>query len=338
MNNLPMHVLIPMMKSFGDLINNNTVNDPAFQQLLRSNNKYDVVIVEIFMTEALLALGHHFDAPVIGVSTFGASKMTSDLVAAPEIPSYVPNVFTGYSDRMSFSQRLMNWIQNTLEDIYCILVTHPSQQKYLDLFPKKNVPSITELKRNVSLVLLNNHVTFGFPRPYPPNMIEVGGLHIDRSPQKLPENLQRFLDNAKEGAVFLSMGSNLKFSDMPEDKRNGVFKAFKSFSNMRLLIKSDVNLTIPSHKASDVIIDNWYPQQAILAHRNLKLFITHGGLLSTMESVYFSKPMVGIPVFGDQHMNMRMASFKGYGEGIPYEELSEDSFQKTLEKVLLTPR
>lgn len=35
------------------------------------------------------------------------------------------------------------------------------------------------------------------------------------------------------------------------------------------------------------------------------------GLLSTMESIHFGKPFIGVPVFFDQHFNMRVAESKG---------------------------
>lgn len=338
MNNLPMYKLIPLMFDIGVLFTNSTLNDQAFQHLLQQNEKFDVIVVELFFTDALLALGHHYDAPVVGISTFGTSKMTSGMVAAPEIASYIPNVFTGFSDRMAFSERLVNWIRNSLEDISNPFLFLPRQESLLQYFPKKNIPSITQLQRNVSLILVNNHVTFGFPRPYPPNMIEVGGLHIDRTTQPLPEKLKRFLDGAKEGVIYFSMGSNIKFSQMQDEKRNEILNSFKSFPRKRLIFKSDVNFTIPSHSSNDVIVENWFPQQAILAHPNVHLFITHGGLLSTMESVYFGKPVVGVPVLGDQHLNMNFASSKGYGEAVPYENLNANLFNAALDKVLLNPR
>lgn len=40
-------------------------------------------------------------------------------------------------------------------------------------------------------------------------------------------------------------------------------------------------------------------------HKNIRAFITHGGLLGTQEAVYFGIPMIGIPLFGDQHVNIQ---------------------------------
>lgn len=40
----------------------------------------------------------------------------------------------------------------------------------------------------------------------------------------------------------------------------------------------------------------------ITGHENTKLFITHGGLLSTQEAIYNAVPMLGIPVLVDQFL------------------------------------
>ena len=58
---------------------------------------------------------------------------------------------------------------------------------FREAFPEGEYPPLDELKRNVSLVLLNEHFTQSVPRPYVPNMIEVGGLQIKDKPSPLPE-------------------------------------------------------------------------------------------------------------------------------------------------------
>jgi hypothetical protein len=47
-------------------------------------------------------------------------------------------------------------------------------------------PPLTELLRKTSLLLVNNHFTLNYPKPLMPNIIEVGGMHIEQ-PKKLPE-------------------------------------------------------------------------------------------------------------------------------------------------------
>ena len=41
-------------------------------------------------------------------------------------------------------------------------------------------------------------------------------------------------------------------------------------------------------------------EQAVLAHNNTRLFITHCGMHGVLESIHYAVPLVGMPVFIDQ--------------------------------------
>lgn len=59
--------------------------------------------------------------------------------------------------------------------------------------------------------------------------------------------------------------------------------SFKNLSQRVLWKFEDKSLTdIPSN----VMIRDWMPQNDILAHPNVILFISHGGMLGAMESLY----------------------------------------------------
>ena len=68
------------------------------------------------------------------------------------------------------------------------------------------------------------------------------------------------------------------------------------------------------------------------------MFITHGGLLSLIESVYHAVPILAIPVFGDQIWNAKEAAANGLGRCIPYGELDESKFGEALNDVLNNQR
>jgi glucuronosyltransferase len=71
-----------------------------------------------------------------------------------------------------------------------------------------------------------------------------------------------------------------------------------------------------------------------LAHPNVRLFITHGGLLSTQEAIHRGVPLVGIPIYGDQRVNVaRIASF-GIGIQLDYENITTCSVMWALNEVL----
>lgn len=72
----------------------------------------------------------------------------------------------------------------------------------------------------------------------------------------------------------------------------------------------------------------------LLAHPNVKAFITHGGLLSTMESIYHAVPILGIPIFADQTTNIALAESYGYGKKVSFLEISENKLYLTLRQLL----
>lgn len=47
------------------------------------------------------------------------------------------------------------------------------------------------------------------------------------------------------------------------------------------------------HTPSNIFISNWVPQEDLLRHPNIKLFITHCGLGGTEEAILNGIPMLG---------------------------------------------
>lgn len=70
------------------------------------------------------------------------------------------------------------------------------------------------------------------------------------------------------------------------------------------------------------------------AHPNVKLFITHGGLLSHTEAVHFGVPLLAIPIFGDQFQNAKTLENKGNGLKLEFSNITETSFQWALTEAL----
>lgn len=59
--------------------------------------------------------------------------------------------------------------------------------------------------------------------------------------------------------------------------------------------------TLPMKAPKNVLIRPWMPQNDLLGHPKIVLFITHSGGLSTIEASWYGVPLVAIPFMGDQH-------------------------------------
>lgn len=96
--------------------------------------------------------------------------------------------------------------------------------------------------------------------------------------------------------VYFSLGGNLKPSKMSDEKKRAIHDALAKLKQ-KVIWKWDEELKVDKNK---FMVRKWLPQDDILAHKNVRLFVTHGGLLSSTEAILRQKPIVGIPIFGDQ--------------------------------------
>jgi UDP:flavonoid glycosyltransferase YjiC (YdhE family) len=128
------------------------------------------------------------------------------------------------------------------------------------------------------------------------------------------QDLEDFISAGSDmGFIYVSMGSSVKAANMPEHLRQLLIHTFARLP-YRVLWKYESNV-IQNDLPPNVKISRWLPQQDILGHKKLKVFITHGGLLSMYETVYHAAPAIVMPVFCDHDSNSEKAATDGYGGG-----------------------
>ena len=328
----PVELLLTLY-DMGAMSSNATLAHPSVQEIMYSGEMFDAVVVEIFNNDAISGLAQHFNCPLIGVTTFGAVKWANEMTGNQSPFSYVPHPFLSFTDKMSFKERIYNTLMSVIENVGFEYIYIPEQTKIYNSFFPKATKSFKDVLRNPAVVLINNHVSSSSPRPYLPNMIEIGGIHVDAI-KDLPTDLKDYLDLAKDGLIYFSMGSIVRATDWPVAKREAFIKSFGKLKQ-KVLWKYE-NETLPG-KTSNIKISSWLPQRDILAHPNVKVFITHGGLLGTTEALVEGVPVLGIPIFGDQKMNMAKAVARGYGLQINYDDISEESVTEKLKELLNNP-
>lgn len=87
-------------------------------------------------------------------------------------------------------------------------------------------------------------------------------------------------------------------------------------------------------KPDNVLISKWLPQDDVLSHPNLKLFISHCGLGSVAEAKFHGVPVIGMPLGIDQISNADSIVSEGWAEKVDFANLNEIELTNALNKVL----
>ncbi|KAI8437495.1 hypothetical protein MSG28_011810, partial [Choristoneura fumiferana] len=143
----------------------------------------------------------------------------------------------------------------------------------------QSLPNYDDILYNASLVLANDFRGNGLMPSTPQNFHFIGG-----------------------------MGSLWQSKDLPKSIINGLLKVFGELKQTVIWKFEEVLPNLPKN----VHILKWAPQTSILAHPKCLFFITHGGHLSSIESVHFGVPTIGVPIFFDQFININKAVNNGY--------------------------
>lgn len=131
--------------------------------------------------------------------------------------------------------------------------------------------------------------------------------------------MQKFLDDAKDGFVYISFGGSRRLADMDDKMRRDIVHVINS-TPYYVLWQSDIeHFDLPESKHLQVA---WVPQQSVLNHANIRLFITHGGLCSLYEAMYFKVPIIGIPFTGEQYYYLNHAVNNGWALRLEYKNIS----------------
>ena len=95
---------------------------------------------------------------------------------------------------------------------------------------------------------------------------------------------------------------------------------------------------IPSFLASNVKVMDWLPQNDLLGHKDIKAFVSHVGHNSLYETAYHGVPVVGFPLFAEQHSNARKAEHFGFGSAVDHKTTDAQQLYKVIEFVISEPR
>ncbi|XP_076655539.1 UDP-glucosyltransferase 2-like [Halictus rubicundus] len=239
-----------------------TLKNPRVKEFLAAGEKFDLVITESFNTRCFFALFHRQDVPFIEMSTHQLMPWVyADLGFSSEA-SYKPSMFSRLPMPMNFGQRMWNVFADVFATVVAKTVYHWRDQSVIEKYYGSDVPNLKEMSSNASLMLVNTHFSLHGPQPYPPNVVEVGGLHISPKINPLPQDIKKFLDEAHEGVLYFNFGSMVKTSTIPEDKLTVLLNVLASLPR-KVIWKWETD-DLPM-KPNNVLVKKWLPQFDILS-------------------------------------------------------------------------
>ncbi|XP_017152200.1 UDP-glucuronosyltransferase 1-7C-like [Drosophila miranda] len=306
-----------------------------------TDNHFDLVILGYFMNSLQLSVAHKLKVPQI-VALSNPPSLLSSVLGNPTEISYVPsmNLIVERGQPMTFVQRVQNIFATMGSWIFMRVIEHNNDKIYKDLYgDDPSMPRYEDLYKNISLILFSSHgISEGPIRPNVPAVIEVGGIQVKDQPDPLPENIEDFLNSASsdDGAILLSLGSNVKAEHINPDSVQKMFNVISKLKQ-KVIWKWD-NLENTPGKSDNILYAKWLPQDDILAHPKIKLFITHAGKGGVTEAQYHGKPMLALPVFGDQPGNAVAMVTQGFGLSLSLLTLEEQSFRDTILEILENPK
>jgi MGT family glycosyltransferase len=129
----------------------------------------------------------------------------------------------------------------------------------------------------------------------------------------------------KSPVIYISMGSMIK---------NRIFlkKCIKAFGNKDLSVIMSCGGMQPEkigHLPSNIYAYPFVPQLDVLQHADL--FITHGGMNSVNEAMFFGVPMLVRPIMNDQPINAIMVENIGIGKQLSLIRSSKQIYMKAMD-------
>ena len=252
---------------------------------------------------------YHFSLPVTPV------YLTQETITDPKDPG-----------KFSFKRRLLSFIYYIiLREVFVGMLSRDLWQQYAK--PTSRYTDILNAWKAHNLVLISHDFALEYPRPMGPH-VNVLGAVLPEPPKSLPEDLDSYM-NKHEKVILVSFGSS-NMGHTPELLQ----LIAQGLSKVSASILWKLNEGPSLNLSENIKLVSWIPQNDLLGHISTKVFVTHCGLNSILESAYHGVPVVGIPLFGDQHRQAALVQVKQIGVTLDKTTMKPEDLVNAIHEVL----
>lgn len=302
--------------------------DKNFMRSLQ-DAKYDVVLTDPGIGGGAM-LARWLKVPLV-YNVRWTIQGEAHLLLAPSPLSYVPFTATELTDKMTFSQRVLNLFSYVVGMYTLSSITEPYYKPIVTKYLGPDV-DYTSLHLDADIWLMRTDFVFEFPRPTMPNIVYIGGFQCKPS-KPLSQDLEKFVQSSGDhGVVVMTLGTLI--GTLPQAVAEEIAAAFAQLPQKvlwRYLGQRPVNV------GNNTLLVDWLPQNDLLGHPKTRAFVSHGGTNGVQEAIYHGVPVVGLPLLYDQPDNLLKIKAKGGAVTVKLALLDRHIFKEALMSVLYNP-
>ncbi|HEY2592537.1 MAG TPA: glycosyltransferase [Chloroflexota bacterium] len=287
----------------------------------------DVLVVDLFTVAGMDAAEVH-GLPYVVNNPDLLPAISVDLLPAA---GDVPLLFSGRSiSQVTTLDRLLNPARRALASTVYDLTLGADlnrRRRARGLKPRR-------MTRRLARVLIMTNSAFGleYSRPLPPLLQMVGPMLDEPGANPLPDGLRGWLDSGPP-VVFVNLGT---LARPDADLVGRIAQALDTPEFRALWVLRD---TLPTSLPASVRIERWVSSQfEVLAHPNVRVFVSHCGINSVHESLFAETPIVGLPMLADQRDMAIRVEDAGAGISLDKQTLSPAMLRQAIATVLHEPR
>ncbi len=147
--------------------------DESLMKSLRETG-FDVMLTDPFLPCGTI-IAESFSIPSVYFLRMIPCLLDVEATQCPSPPSFVPRFFTGYTDKMTFPQRIANTLMAVFDPFLCLKL-FASTDELASRYLQKDT-TYKEMLSHGAVWLLRYDFIFKYPKPQMPNMVQIGGIN-----------------------------------------------------------------------------------------------------------------------------------------------------------------